>query len=78
MTELYIQSMNFISLSVLFVNWTLFTVKRQVSKEGSKQVHEKHSKKGNLGHIHHSSTAAATQIQRKIHIHIIAVVRAVI
>lgn len=42
----------------------LLTVKCQVSKESSKQIHEKHGEERNLGHVHHPPPAAPAQAQR--------------
>lgn len=52
-------SISFHNVILFLKKQTLFTIKCQVSKKGSKQVHEKHSKKWNLGYIHHPSAAAA-------------------
>lgn len=42
--------------------WLNVLIKRQVSKESSEQVHEKHGEEWDLGHTHHPSTAAAFQL----------------
>ena len=58
--------------SASFSNKALLTVKGQVSKESSEQVHQKHGEEGNLGHVHHPSPAAAEDPQQKAHVCVLA------
>lgn len=68
MTELYIQKyeLHFTKCPVCKLD-IIYRKTSGIQKRGSKQVHEKHSKKGNLGHIHHSSAAAAAQLKENTH-----------